>query len=70
MRTGMDSTYSLGYHCPKCGRKIHNPKRNPPKCCGRAMVNDFDPRLVVRVDPATVTAAEFKNAVRAKHEAD
>lgn len=33
-------SYRLGWTCAKCGRRVHNPRRTPPRCCKRAMVND------------------------------
>lgn len=36
----MKAKHYMGWHCAKCGRRVHNPRRTPPRCCKRAMVND------------------------------
>lgn len=47
--------YYMGWHCRACGRRVHNPRRTPPRCCGRVMINDVEqwdnPRDAAHVSP-------------------
>jgi len=39
-------TSKYGYHCPHCQRRLWTTRR-APRCCGRMMRIDNDPRMII-----------------------